>query len=84
MDLLKPADELAEQITPLCSDVTHAFFASYVHTDDFTKLKDRNVPLFTNFLTAIDKVASESLQRVILHTGGKVQSSTPRRCLSAS
>lgn len=58
---------------PLCHEVTHAFFASYVHEADFSKLRDYNVPLFTNFLTAIDIVAADKLQRVCLHTGGKVR-----------
>lgn len=59
-------------MAPFCHDVTHAFFASYVHCADFTKLRDYNVPLFDNFLTAIDTVAAKTLQRVVLHTGGKV------------
>ncbi|CAK7224271.1 hypothetical protein SEUCBS140593_005518 [Sporothrix eucalyptigena] len=71
LDFLRPADELVEAMALLCHDVTHAFFASYVHTADFKTLKDCNVPLFENFLVAIDKVARDSLQRVILHTGGK-------------
>ncbi|POS76164.1 hypothetical protein DHEL01_v205434 [Diaporthe helianthi] len=70
LDFLKPAEELVEQMKPLCDDVTHAFFASYVHETDFARLKDGNVPLFRNFLTAIDE-SSKSLQRVVLHTGGK-------------
>ncbi|KAK4935601.1 hypothetical protein LTR10_023362 [Elasticomyces elasticus] len=56
---------------PSCKKVTHAFYASYVHTDDFTKLRDYNVPLFEHFLTAIDTVAGENLQRICLQTGGK-------------
>lgn len=72
LDFLKPADELVELMKPLCHDVTHAFFASYVHNMDFAKLKDYNVPLFQNFLLATDQ-SSKSLQRVILHTGGKVR-----------
>ncbi|CAG9946906.1 unnamed protein product [Clonostachys rosea f. rosea IK726] len=71
IDFLKPVDELIEVMKPVCHDVTHAFFASYVHEADFTKLKEYNVPLFTNFLTATDAVAKDSLQRVCLHTGGK-------------
>ncbi|KAG8166919.1 hypothetical protein KVR01_002608 [Diaporthe batatas] len=70
LDFLKPAEELVEQMELLCRDVTHAFFASYVHETDFARLKDCNVPLFKNFLVAIDQ-SSKSLQRVILHTGGK-------------
>lgn len=69
---MKPVEELVEQMKSLCHDVTHAFFASYVHDTDFAKLKTYNVPLFRNFLTAIDQ-SSKSLQRVILHTGGKVR-----------
>lgn len=56
----------------VCKDVTHAYFAAYVHTDGFEKLRELNVPLFENFLTAIDTVAGQSLQRVCLQTGGKV------------
>lgn len=74
LDFLEPAEELVEQMKLLCYDVTHAFFASYVHDPDFARLKDYNVPLFKNFLMAIDK-SSKSLQRVILHTGGKVRES---------
>ncbi|KAH7152562.1 hypothetical protein EDB81DRAFT_881530 [Dactylonectria macrodidyma] len=54
----------------LCEDVTHAYFTSYAHTDEIAKLGDLNVPLFENFLLAIDGVA-RSLQRVCLQTGGK-------------
>lgn len=72
LDFLKPADELVQLMKPLCHDVTHAFFASYVHDVDFAKLKNYNVPLFQNFLLATDQ-SSKSLQRVILHTGGKVR-----------
>lgn len=59
-------------MTRLCQGVTHAFFASYVHAADFADLKTYNVPLFNNFLVAIDVVAARSLQRVCLQTGGKV------------
>ncbi|KAH7016740.1 hypothetical protein EDB80DRAFT_873480 [Ilyonectria destructans] len=71
LDFLRPVDELIEAMKPLCYDVTHAFFASYVHESDFSKLINCNVPLFTNFLTAVDMVAAGKLQRVCLHTGGK-------------
>lgn len=72
LDFLRPVDELIEAMKPLCYEVTHAFFASYVHESDFSKLINCNVPLFTNFLTAVDIVAAGKLQRVCLHTGGKV------------
>ncbi|KAF4975664.1 hypothetical protein FZEAL_7554 [Fusarium zealandicum] len=71
LDFLKPVEELVEKMAPHCHDVTHAFFASYVHTADFAKLKDLNIPLFHNFLVATDTVAGSSLQRVCLQTGGK-------------
>ncbi|KAL1642405.1 hypothetical protein SLS58_005479 [Diplodia intermedia] len=51
-------------------DVTHAFYTSYVHVDDFAKLRDENVPLFKNFIDVIDKVCLK-LERVCLQTGGK-------------
>lgn len=79
LDFLRPLEELIEAMRPFCHHVTHAFFASYVHCADFSKLRDSNVPLFENFLKSIDYVAGNSLQRVILHTGGKVRtvSSSP-------
>lgn len=72
LDFLKPLEELIEAMRPFCHHVTHAFFASYVHCADFSKLRDSNVPLFENFLKSIDYVAGNSLERVVLHTGGKV------------
>ena len=57
---------------PLCGDVTHAFFASYVHSDDFKALRAKNEPLFKNFLVALETVATTSLQNVCIQTGGKV------------
>ncbi|KAF5250379.1 hypothetical protein FANTH_4412 [Fusarium anthophilum] len=71
LDFLAPVKDIIAKITPTCSDVTHAYFTSYVHVDDFEKLKDYNAPLFENFLTAIDTVAGASLQRVCLQTGLK-------------
>jgi hypothetical protein len=56
---------------PFCGEVTHAFFASYVHSDEFKMLRDKNVPLFSNFLDAVDQ-ACPLLERVCLQTGGKV------------
>lgn len=79
LDFLKPSEELAKAMAPLCHDVTHAFFASYVHTADFKTLKDSNVPLFKNFLVAVDTVAASSLERIIVHTGGKVSISFSAR-----
>ena len=72
IDFLEPVDTIIQKMQPYCANVSHAFFTSYVHTDDFMKLRDFNVPLFENFLTAIDNVAGASLQRVCLQTGGKV------------
>ncbi|KAK4937745.1 hypothetical protein LTR10_021690 [Elasticomyces elasticus] len=71
LDFLEPVEALVAKMAPMCGSVTHAYFTSYVHTDDFTKLRDYNVPLFKNFLTALDTVAGSSLQRVCLQTGGK-------------
>ncbi|KAL4761199.1 SDR family oxidoreductase [Aspergillus foveolatus] len=71
LDFLEPVETIISKMTPYCSDVTHAYFTSYVHTDDFAKLKEFNVPLSENFLTAIDQVARNTLQRVCLQTGGK-------------
>lgn len=72
LDFLEPVDKLVQQMRDCCATVTHAFFLSYVHVDDFTKLIDYNGPLFDNFLNAINQVAGDHLQRVCLQTGGKV------------
>ena len=46
---------------------------SYILPDQyFQRLRDENIPLFKNFLTAIHLVAHDSLQGVCLQTGGKV------------
>ncbi|GIZ43046.1 hypothetical protein CKM354_000629000 [Cercospora kikuchii] len=71
LDFLEPVETTIQKMFTYCRDVTHAFFTSYVHTDDFTRLAELNVPLFENFLTAIDTVAGGNLQRVCLQTGGK-------------
>lgn len=73
LDFLRPLEELIEAMRPFCHHVTHAFFASYVHCADFSKLRECNVPLFENFLKSIDYVAGNSLERIVLHTGGKVR-----------
>ncbi|GAB1217438.1 hypothetical protein ATERTT37_006677 [Aspergillus terreus] len=70
LDFLDPVDEIITKMKPLCDEVTHAFFASYVHCDDFKLLREKNVPLFRNFLDAVDR-ACPMLKRVCLQTGGK-------------
>ncbi|KAH7061963.1 nucleoside-diphosphate-sugar epimerase GsfE [Paraphoma chrysanthemicola] len=70
LDFLSPVPDLIQQMEPLCKDVTHAFFTSYIHDNDFKVLKDKNVPLFRNFLDSIDAVAF-NLQNVCLQTGTK-------------
>lgn len=72
VDLLEPLDGIIKQLSKVCKNVTHAYFASYIHVDDFKSLRDKNVPLFQNFLEAIDIVAPK-LERVCLQTGNKVE-----------
>ena len=54
----------------LCGPVTHAYFSSYVHRDDFSELNKANSELLENFLQALLKVAT-SLENCTLQTGGK-------------
>lgn len=54
-----------------CEDVMHAFLTSYVHIDDFSKLRDMNVPLFEKFIDVIGKVCLK-LGIIYLQTGGGV------------
>lgn len=71
LDFLNPKEIIVENIKEICKDVTHAFFASYIHDNDFSKLHVKNGPLFRNFLSAVDE-ACPRLTRVVLQTGGKV------------
>jgi nucleoside-diphosphate-sugar epimerase len=71
LDLLWPQEKIIAAMEPYCTNVTHAFFTSYVHTDIFPDLPKYNIPLWKNFLMAVETVAGKSLQRVCLQTGGK-------------
>ncbi|KAI9037295.1 SDR family oxidoreductase [Aspergillus affinis] len=70
LDFLEPKETIVRKMKAICSDVTHAYFTSYIHNNDFFKLAEKNCPLFRNFLEAIDTVCP-SLERVCLQTGGK-------------
>ncbi|KAJ5711862.1 hypothetical protein N7488_006018 [Penicillium malachiteum] len=70
VDFLDSVEIIIAKLEDICADVTHTFFTSYVHHDDFRVLRDKNVPLFHNFLDAVD-TACPNLQRVCLQTGGK-------------
>ncbi|KAJ6009000.1 nucleoside-diphosphate-sugar epimerase GsfE [Penicillium canescens] len=70
LDFLEHKETLVRKMKAICSDVTHAYFTSYIHNNDFFKLAEKNCPLFRNFLEAIDTVCP-ILERVCLQTGGK-------------
>ncbi|EYE98821.1 SDR family oxidoreductase [Aspergillus ruber CBS 135680] len=70
INFLDSQEAIVEKMNFVCKDVTHAFFTSYAHNSDLSKLPERNNPLFRNFLEAID-VACPKLQRMCLQTGGK-------------
>ena len=71
LDFLESPEVLVNKIKAICKDVTHAYFTSYIHNVDFSKLAGKNCPLFRNFLEAVD-AACPKLERVCLQTGGKV------------
>lgn len=71
MDFLEPVEKIVAKLRNICAPVTHTYFTSYVHHDDFRVLKEKNVPLFKNFMDAVDEVCP-NLERVCLQTGGKV------------
>lgn len=71
VDFLDPVEKIVAKLRNICAPVTHTYFTSYVHHDDFKVLKEQNVPLFKNFMDAVDEVCP-NLQRVCLQTGGKV------------
>lgn len=70
LDFTKDSETLAKEMADLCHPVTHAYFSSYVHKDDFQELNSANQALFENFLSALVK-ASPNLASVALQTGGK-------------
>ena len=70
LDFSKPSSELATKMKDLCKPVTHAYFSSYVHKDDFALLNSANSALFENFLGALVETAPD-LENVTLQTGGK-------------
>ncbi|KAB8199555.1 hypothetical protein BDV34DRAFT_217938 [Aspergillus parasiticus] len=53
LDFSKPVDVLAQDMSPLCTEVTHAYFSSYVRKDSFAELNAANRSLFENFLEAL-------------------------------
>lgn len=70
LDFTKTPEALAESMQAVCSAVTHAYFSSYVHKDDFVELNRANQALFENFLEALLRVAPK-LENCTLQTGGK-------------
>ncbi|GME66160.1 uncharacterized protein K452DRAFT_275951 [Neofusicoccum parvum] len=69
-DFLEPPQKVSESLKSPCKDVTHVYFTSYVHNDDLSKLAEKNVPLFKNFMDVMEQVCPK-LERVCLQTGGK-------------
>lgn len=70
LDFTKPPAELISEMRTICSKVTHAFFSSYIHDDDFAQLNVKNAGIFEHFLDSITAVAP-ALEAVVLQTGGK-------------
>ncbi|KAH8893970.1 hypothetical protein GQ53DRAFT_717713 [Thozetella sp. PMI_491] len=70
LDFTNDPSELIAAMRPLCGDVTHAYFSSYVHKDDFGELNESNRTIFQNFLDSLLAV-SPKLECCLLQTGGK-------------
>ena len=70
LDFTKDPTSLAKLMQDTCASVTHAYFSSYVHKDDFMELNRANQGLFQNFLDALLQVAGK-LENCTLQTGGK-------------
>ncbi|KAH7349492.1 hypothetical protein B0T11DRAFT_131614 [Plectosphaerella cucumerina] len=70
LDFTKRSEELIPAMKEQCAGVTHAYFSSYVHEDDFKELNEANARLFENFLDALISVAPR-LECCVLQTGGK-------------
>ena len=69
LDFSKEAQTLVPAMREVCASVTHAYFSSYVHRDDFSELDAANKSLFETFLTALVEVAPK-LENCTLQTGG--------------
>ena len=69
LDFTKDSETLASLMRDTCAAVTHAYFSSYVHRDDFAELNAANKALFENFLKALVQVAPK-LENCTLQTGG--------------
>lgn len=70
LDFTVDAQTLAKSMKEACSGVTHAYFSSYVHRDDFAELNSANQALFETFLDALLQVAPK-LKNCTLQTGGE-------------
>ncbi|KAE8346313.1 hypothetical protein BDV24DRAFT_158557 [Aspergillus arachidicola] len=71
LDFSKPVDVLAQDMSPPCTEVTHAYFSSYVHKDSFAELNVANRSLFKNFLDALLLVTGNCIQNCTLQMGGR-------------
>jgi nucleoside-diphosphate-sugar epimerase len=70
LDFSKKPEEIAESLKEVAQGVTHAYFSSYVHRDDFAELNAANSQLFEHFMQALVQT-SPRLENVTLQTGGK-------------
>ena len=57
LDFTEDVSALVQEMEGVCEPVTHAYFCSYIHKDDFTELNAANSKLFENFVDAIERVA---------------------------
>lgn len=65
LDFTEDVSSLLKKMKGVCDPVTHAYFCSYIHKDDFDELNTANAQLFEHFLDTIEEVA-KGLQNVTL------------------
>ena len=65
LDFTEDVSSLVRKMEGVCESVTHAYFCSYIHKDDFAELNAANAQLFDHFIEAIEKVATR-LQNITL------------------
>lgn len=70
LDFTHSVESLTTSMAETCAEVTHAYFSSYIHRDDFAELNAANKALFENFLGALLQVAPR-LENCTLQTGGE-------------
>ncbi|MCJ1441275.1 MAG: hypothetical protein MMC23_001761 [Stictis urceolatum] len=81
LDFTQPPSYLVQLMEDTCSPVTHAYYTSYIHKDDFAERSTANRALFENFLGAFTETAPR-LENVTLQTSSRYYNAQLTPCSS--